>query len=200
MVRRGRCHLLQNKYQSTLCPLNTRSNAWNLYIFSKKKILQPSVADSGFLIEHIKVITSVEIQKTSILQQSSPKIRFKWNPPFVQKQPSRGVLRKRCSENIQQICKRKPMPKCNFNRGGLKSHFRIGDLLYIWKHIFRTPFYRNTYGGLWRVPSVKLIAIRQQIIDFWNVVCCVPSGKHITICQHTTNRPCYHFSFRSFAL
>ena len=140
------------------------------------------------------------MQKTSILRQSSLKIYFKWNPPFVQKQPSRGVLRKRCSENIQQICKRKPMPKCNFNRGGLKSHFRIGDLLYIWKHIFRTPFYRNTYGGLWRVPSVKLIAIRQQIIDFWNVVWCVPSGKHITICQHSTNRPCYHFSFRSFAL
>ena len=34
----------------------------------------------------------------------------------LQKQPSRGVLKKRCSENMQQICRRTPMPKCNFNK------------------------------------------------------------------------------------
>ena len=33
-----------------------------------------------------------------------------------QKQPSRGVLRKRCSENMQQIYRRTPMPKCDFNK------------------------------------------------------------------------------------
>ena len=33
----------------------------------------------------------------------------------VQKQPFRGVLRKRCSENMQQIYMRTPMPKCDFN-------------------------------------------------------------------------------------
>ena len=33
-----------------------------------------------------------------------------------QKQPSRGVLRKRCSENMQQIYRRIPMPKCDFNK------------------------------------------------------------------------------------
>ena len=37
---------------------------------------------------------------------------------FIQKQPSRGVLRKRCSENTQQIYRRTPMPKCDF-MGGL---------------------------------------------------------------------------------
>ena len=30
-----------------------------------------------------------------------------------QKQPSRGVLRKRCSKNMQQIRRRAPMPKCD---------------------------------------------------------------------------------------
>ena len=30
-------------------------------------------------------------------------------------QPSRGVLRKRYSGNMQQICNRTPMPKCDFN-------------------------------------------------------------------------------------
>ena len=32
------------------------------------------------------------------------------------KQPPRGVLRKRCSENMKQIYKRTPMPKCDFNK------------------------------------------------------------------------------------
>ena len=35
---------------------------------------------------------------------------------FIQKQPSRGVLKKRCSENIQQIYRRGPMSECNFNK------------------------------------------------------------------------------------
>ena len=33
-----------------------------------------------------------------------------------QKQPSRCVPRKRCSENMQQIYRRTPMPKCDFNK------------------------------------------------------------------------------------
>ena len=39
------------------------------------------------------------------------KIQIPNNKGFTQKQPPRGVLRKRCSENMQQICKRIPMPK-----------------------------------------------------------------------------------------
>ena len=34
----------------------------------------------------------------------------------IQKQPPRGDPRKRCSENIQQIYRRTPMPKCAFNK------------------------------------------------------------------------------------
>ena len=37
----------------------------------------------------------------------------KW---VFQKQPSRAVLRKRCSENMQQIYRRAPMSKCDFNK------------------------------------------------------------------------------------
>ena len=36
--------------------------------------------------------------------------------PSLQKQPSRGVPRKWYSENMQQIYRRTPMPKCNFNK------------------------------------------------------------------------------------
>ena len=34
----------------------------------------------------------------------------------VEKQPPRGVLRKRCSENTQQIYRRTLMPKCDLNK------------------------------------------------------------------------------------
>ena len=37
----------------------------------------------------------------------------------TQKQPSRGVLRKSCYENMQQISRRTPMSKCDFNKVGI---------------------------------------------------------------------------------
>ena len=44
-----------------------------------------------------------------------------------QKQSFIGVLKKRCCENMQQICRRTPMPMCDVNK---------------------VPFYKNTSGGL----------------------------------------------------
>ena len=35
---------------------------------------------------------------------------------LLQKQPSRGLLWKSCSDNMLQICSRTPMPKCDFNK------------------------------------------------------------------------------------
>ena len=35
---------------------------------------------------------------------------------YIQTQPSRSVLKKSCSENMQQIYRRTPMRKCNFNK------------------------------------------------------------------------------------
>ena len=52
---------------------------------------------------------------------------------FMQKQPPRGVPRKRCSENMQQIYRRTLWHRCS-----------SVNLL----HIFRTPFSKNTYGWL----------------------------------------------------
>ena len=39
---------------------------------------------------------------------------------YLQKQPSRGVLKKRCSENMQQIYRRTLMPKREFNKVALQ--------------------------------------------------------------------------------
>ena len=42
---------------------------------------------------------------------------------FSQKPPSRRVLSKRCSENMQQIYRRTPMPKCDFNKVALQLYW-----------------------------------------------------------------------------
>ena len=67
------------------------------------------------------------------------------------KQPSRGVLRKRCSQSIQQIYRRAPMLKCNFNkvaRNVIEILLRYGCSFVNLLIIFRTPFPKNTSGGL----------------------------------------------------
>ena len=40
--------------------------------------------------------------------------------PECQKQPFRGVLGKRYSENMQQTYRRTPMPKCGYNKVALR--------------------------------------------------------------------------------
>ena len=60
-----------------------------------------------------------------------------------QKQPSRDVLRKRYSENMQQIYRRKPMPKYDF---ALRHRYSPVNLL----HIFTTRFPKKTSERLLR--------------------------------------------------
>ena len=72
-----------------------------------------------------------------------------WNK--CQKQPSIDIPIKRCSENMQQIYRRTPMRKCDFNK--VAKHF-------YWNHTsawvfscmfaayFQTLFPKNTSGGL----------------------------------------------------
>ena len=65
--------------------------------------------DRIFLMHETK---NLRMDQVTFLEGSLPKI--------MQKQPSRDVLRKRCSENMQQIYRRTPMPKCYFNNIALQ--------------------------------------------------------------------------------
>ena len=60
----------------------------------------------------------------------------------MQKQSTRGVLKKKCSKNMQQIFRRTPMPKCDLNKIALRHGCSPVNL----QHIFRTPFTRNISG------------------------------------------------------
>ena len=65
----------------------------------------------------------------------------------LQKQPSRG-LKKRCSENMQQIYRRTPMLTCDFNKVPKQIAPGHGCSPVNLLHNFRTPSPRNTYGWL----------------------------------------------------
>ena len=94
----------------------------------------------------------------------------------LQKQPSSGVLTKGCSENIQQIYRRTPMPKCD-----LQSNFIEITLWYVCcpvnlLHIFRTPFPRSTSGG--NTPGQLLLYF--TINSSW-------TSKNLRINEQTSN-------------
>ena len=72
---------------------------------------------------------------------------------YEQKKPSIGILIRRCSENMQQICRKQRCRRvisikllCNFIEITLRHGCSPVNLL----HIFRTALRKNTYGGLLR--------------------------------------------------
>ena len=81
---------------------------------------------------------------------------------WFQKQPPRGVLKKRCPGNMQQIYRRTPMPKCDFNK--VASNFIE---ITLWHgcsavnllHIFRRSLPRNTPAWL----LLKFVTTMQQV-------------------------------------
>ena len=72
---------------------------------------------------------------------------------LLSEQSSEDVLKKRYSENLQQIFRRPPMPKLQHTVKEIAKQFYWNHSL-VWVffvnvlHIFRTPFPKNTFGGL----------------------------------------------------
>ena len=111
----------------------------------------------------------------------------------MQKPPFRGVLRKRCSENMQQIYKRTPMPKCDFSATLLKSHFSMGVL-----HIFRTPFLNNLRtplkGYFWE--CVNKFLLPPCIIPFPNLF----FSFYLFLCSIYYTELCEHFFYFMYSI
>ena len=51
------------------------------------------------------------------------------------KQPSRGVPKKRCSENMKQIYRGTPMPRCDFNKVAFNTVAASEKLNYLFLHV-----------------------------------------------------------------
>ena len=72
-----------------------------------------------FFVEsiHFHYISDYEFQSNLEYVHSSRTCYAEiWTYFLTQKQPPKGVLMKRGSENMQKIYRRKPMPKCDFNK------------------------------------------------------------------------------------
>ena len=73
------------------------------------------------------IITALTELTENLEKTHYPQTNPQYQPTILsesqqQKQLHRGVPRKRCSENMQQIYRRTPMPKCDFNKVALQLY------------------------------------------------------------------------------
>ena len=73
---------------------------------------------------------------------------------FLQKQQSRGFLKKRCAKNMQQIYRITPMPECNFSKVALQLYWNHTSA-WVFSYKF-AAYFQNTlsYEHLWMAASV----------------------------------------------
>ena len=74
----------------------------------------------------------------------------KWWVSNAQNHPSRGILTKRCSENMQQFCRRTPMPKCDFNKVASQLYW---DHTSVWVFSCKFAAYWN-HTSAWKQTSI----------------------------------------------
>ena len=94
-----------------------------------------------------------------------------------QKQQSRGILRKRCSENMQQIYRRTPTPKCDFNKVA-KQLYWIHTLAWMFSckfaAYFQNTFLKNTSGRLiLNISFIKSFIPVEYVCSFPYVINCI---------------------------
>ena len=124
---------------------------WRAYIFNNSfprsslcnVILTPSGwIKANFLHQRHKIL-SMNSERKDTLTFYFVIIKALLSSSRVQEQPSRDVFNKRCSENMQQIYRKTPMPKCGFNKVAKQfywNHTSAGCSPVNLLHIFRTPF------------------------------------------------------------
>ena len=86
---------------------------------------------------------------------------------YLQKQPPGGVLRKRCSENMQRIFRRTPMPKCDFNKF-VKQLYWNHTLTWVFSCKF-VAYFQNTFSEdqIWAAASVLATERRYSCLSLF---------------------------------
>ena len=79
------------------------------------------LVNTAFFLEVIQR-SSLVIKKLNKQSKTDMLIKLTKNLVTIRKQPPVGVLRNRCSENMQQVYKRTPMQKCDFNKVALQLY------------------------------------------------------------------------------
>ena len=75
-----------------------------------------------FFLEEFSVKVSPQLFSHAVPSKTVTTPCQKMQNNLKQKQPPRGVPRKKCYENMQQIYRRTPMPKCDFNKVPLQLY------------------------------------------------------------------------------
>ena len=91
------------------------------------------------------------------------------------KQPSKGFLRERCSENMQNIYRRTPIPKRDFNNTAKQLYWNhTSTWVFSCKsaaYFFKTPFLRTPLEAwFWRPCSSLLDYSYHQHSEFFNTI------------------------------
>ena len=118
---------------------------WSKIISARAVIIFIPSNFTDCTLMHFECNSSVSLLKMCKIQKVNTK---GFGNPHTREQPSKDVLRKRCSENMLQIYQRTPMPKCDFNKNAKQIALLHGCSHVNLLHIFRTPFPKNTSGGL----------------------------------------------------
>ena len=116
----------------TKCPSNGVFYTLHWVIWHYSKSLMKGNTKS---FDHISHTLSQDETAYIIYKQ----LAFRYN---IQKQPPTGVLRKRCSEKMQQIYRRTPMPKCNFNKVAKQLYWNL-TLAWVFSCKFAAYFQNN---------------------------------------------------------
>ena len=102
-----------------------------------------------------------------LLQITTKSTHFPLSKKKTQKQPSRCVLRKRCSENMLQIYSKftgerpcQSVISINLQRNFIKITLRHVYSPVNLLHIFREPFPKNTFG--WLLLNITILWIEPQ--------------------------------------
>ena len=123
---------LMRKHQIQLLAYSTFVSMKNAKRLLKLHLLTDSNCKYQGLITWVKWVSSDMMLSENGLLLTTSFLSFRRKQLFadffkvgvltsLQKQPLRGVSRKRCSENMQQIYRRTPMPKCDFNKVALQN-------------------------------------------------------------------------------
>ena len=133
-----------------LLPQKSRSTHRRCSVKEGLQLQYCQVYKNTYFEKHLWAATSENEHVSDKFTEGRSFLNFLYPFKPFQKQPFRSVLSKRCSENMQQNYRRKPMLKCDFNKvlcNFLEITLQHGCSPVNLLHIFRTPFIRVPLNG-----------------------------------------------------
>ena len=120
-------------------------------------------------------VNFAKLLRTPFLTEPLRRLLLKYSRKLIirillkQKQLSRGILRKKYSENLHQIYRRTPMPKCDFSKAAKQLYWNH-TFAWVFSCKFATYFQNNFlkegcfFWNCWQIRNVK------QILELLSII------------------------------